>query len=510
VEGRPLSIADPDAVVIGAGPNGLVAACLLAEAGLRTLVLERHPHRAGGAVASESSTLPGYIHDVGAAFFPFAAASPAFEALKLDEMGLRFVHADIQSCHPAPDGTVASIFRCDDETARSFGGKDGERWRRVMRWHRRVEPKLLATLLGPLPSIGAALRLGPVNLLRFAAIGLASGAGLAHRWFESPAARRVLPGLALHVDLGPQDPFSAPLGYMLGAMAATGGNAIPVGGAGAVTKALIGRLCAAGGALHLNADVTGLQVEKGRVRGLELADGTQIRVNKLVMANTEPVSLFNHLLPKEAVPSRLRRKMNRFRRGWGTFKMDWALDGPVPWQTADARRAAVIHAGDNVADLCRFTAEVRAGELPTNPYLVIGQQSLADPTRAPEGGHTLWAYSRVPPTLEGGWSAHQEAFADRVERRIEGLAPGFRSRIKARHIVAPPALQKMDANLVGGDLGGGSNQWRNQLVFRPAFPYFRYATPVAGLYLCSSYAHPGAGVHGMCGFNAARVALNRL
>jgi phytoene dehydrogenase-like protein len=168
----------------------------------------------------------------------------------------------------------------------------------------------------------------------------------------------------------------------------------------------------------------------------------------------------------------------------------------------------VVHAGDDLDDLSRFTAQVRRGELPDNPYLVIGQQSLVDPTRAPAGRHTLWAYSRVPSHPAGGWAAHAEAFADRVEARIEGLAPGFRASILARSIVTPEGLQAMDENLVGGDLGGGSNAWNRQLLFRPLFPWFRYRMPVERLYLCSSYAHPGAGVHGMCGYNAARVALH--
>ena len=497
-------------MVIGAGPNGLVAACVLAEAGLSTLVLERHPRRAGGAVASEAATLPGYLHDVGAAFFPFASASPAFAALRLDQVGLRFAHAEVQSCHPAPDGSAASIYRDDDLTARSFGGADGDRWRRVMRWHRRVEPRLLATLLGPLPSFGAALRLGPLDLLRFAAIGLSSGAGLARRWFQSEAARRVLPGLALHVDLGPHDPFSAALGYMLGTMAASGGNAVPLGGAQAVTRALLARLNGAGGRVRLGAEVARIDLDGKRARGVRLADGEQIAARRVILANTDAAALFLRLLPERVVSGRLRRAMGRFRRGWGTFKVDWALDGPVPWTHGEARRAAVVHAGDSLADLACFTAEVRGGALPSNPYLVIGQQSLVDPSRAPEGGHTLWAYSRVPPTPAGGWASVRERFADQVEARIERLAPGFRTHIRARRVVTPPDLEAMNPNLVGGDLGGGSNGWRNQLLFRPVFPYFRYRTPVEALYLCSSYAHPGAGVHGMCGFNAARVALTRL
>jgi phytoene dehydrogenase-like protein len=202
--------------------------------------------------------------------------------------------------------------------------------------------------------------------------------------------------------------------------------------------------------------------------------------------------------------------MERFPQGWGTFKVDWALSSPVPWAVPEARRAAVVHAGDSLDDLERFTAQVRRGELPDNPYLVIGQQSLVDPTRAPPGKHTLWAYSRVPGHPPGGWQTHAEAFADRLDARIEGLAPGFRSTVLARRIVAPPDLEAMDANLVGGDLGGGSNAWHRQLVFRPLFPYFRHRMPVEGLYLCSSYAHPGAGVHGMCGYNAAQIVLRDL
>jgi len=183
----------------------------------------------------------------------------------------------------------------------------------------------------------------------------------------------------------------------------------------------------------------------------------------------------------------------------------------VPWAAEPARRAAVVHAGDDVDDLARFTAQVRRGELPDNPYLVIGQQSLADPSRAPAGQHTLWAYSRVPSRLGAtddlGWAAAKEAFADRVDARIEQLAPGFRAQVLARHVVSPMDLQRMDANLRGGDLGGGSNAWHRQLIFRPAFPWFDYATPIRGLYLGSSYAHPGAGAHGQCGYNAAQRAL---
>ncbi len=202
--------------------------------------------------------------------------------------------------------------------------------------------------------------------------------------------------------------------------------------------------------------------------------------------------------------------MRRFRQGWGTFKVDWALSGAVPWTAAEARESAVVHAGESVDDLSRFTREARAGRLPERPYLVVGQQSLADPSRAPSGRHTLYCYTHVPSQVEGGWATARERFADVVEARLEELAPGFRANILARSIQSPADLEAGNANLVGGDLGGGSNAWNRQLLFRPIFPYFRYRMPVAGLYLCSSYTHPGAGVHGMCGANAAEIAAGDL
>jgi phytoene dehydrogenase-like protein len=212
------------------------------------------------------------------------------------------------------------------------------------------------------------------------------------------------------------------------------------------------------------------------------------------------------MLPRRDVPGWLVRRMRRFEQGFGTFKLDWALSEPVPWRVEAAQKSAVVHAAENLDDLAEFVAEIRAGELPRSPYLVMGQHTLVDPSRAPAGRHTLYAYSRVPAHAPGGWSEARERFADRVEERIESLAPGFRKTVLARHALSPSDLEGMNQNLRGGDLGGGSNAWNHQLVFRPVFPYFRYRTPVSRLYLCSSYAHPGAGVHGMCGYNAARIA----
>jgi phytoene dehydrogenase-like protein len=493
-----------DAVVIGAGPNGLTAAATLARHGWSVLVLEAKS-RPGGAVYSEELTQPGYIHDVGAAFFPFADHSPAFRFLDLIGAGLRWCNARRESCHPAPDGSCASIARDIDLSAASFG-EDGPAWRRLATWQARMGRRLVEALLAPLPALGAALRLGPANLTRLGLAGLTSPAAFARRRFRTEAARRVIPALALHVDLGPEDFAGTGLGLVLALLAADTGFRVPVGGARAVTMALLRRLEEKGGTLRLNSHVDAIMVRDRRAVAVRTMQGDEIPVRRAVLADVTAPSLFLRLLPEDAVGGWVRRWMRRFRFGWGTFKMDWALAGPVPWSADEARESVVVHAGDSIADLIAFTRQVRRGELPANPYLVIGQQSLADPSRAPAGHHTLWAYSRVPPTMPGGWAKHRELFADRIEERIEGLAPGFRSLILGRSVQAPSDLEAMDENLVGGDLGGGSAHFDQQLFFRPMFPYFRYRTPVRGVYLASASTHPGAGVHGACGYNAARMA----
>jgi phytoene dehydrogenase-like protein len=495
-----------DAVIIGAGPNGLTAAATLARRGWKVLVLEAQG-RPGGAVWSLPLTLPGYLHDVGAAFFPFAFDSPAFRHLDLAGAGLRWCHARRDSCHPAPDGSSVAISRDLEETVRSFGS-DGPAWRRLGLWQRAMGERLAAALLAPLPGLGPAWRLGPFHLLRFARMALRSTAGFARRHFQTEAARRVIPGLALHADVGPDDSGGTALGLVLALLAAGSGFPVPAGGARAITDALLRRLAEHRGEIRLDTRVVRILVRAGRAVGVRTEKGDEFPAGRAVLADVGAPALFLKMLSGHETTWWLRHRMRRFRYGWGTFKVDWALSGPVPWTSAEARESAVVHAGDSLEDLRAFTRQVRAGELPRNPYLVIGQQSLADPGRAPPGGQTLWAYSHVPSEVEGGWKQHREAFADRIEARLEGLAPGFRGLVRGRHIASPTDLEAMDENLVGGDLGGGSSHLDHQLIFRPAFPYFRYATPVKGLYLASASAHPGGGVHGACGFNAALRALH--
>jgi phytoene dehydrogenase-like protein len=504
-------VRDPDVIVVGSGPNGLVAANIMSRQGFRVLVLEANPRRPGGALGSEELTLPGFVHDVGAAFFPFAKSSPAFRELDLAQAGVKWLHLPFESCHPALDGSYACIARDAELAAAHFGTpRDGEAWRKLAASHASMEPELLRLLLGTFPSFVPALKLGLGNLSKVLWRFARSGESLARSLFHSEAARRVLPSLGLHVDVGPQDWFGAGLSYVLGMTASTGGYAIPAGGAQSMTNALVTLLESCGGRLRLGARVTKIVVADRRAAAVRLENGEELRARLGIIADTAAPTLYLKLLDERVLPKWVLWRMRHFLQGFGTFKLDLALSASVPWANEQARSSAVVHVSENLQDLERFTREIRSGRLPEQPYLVVGQQSLADPFRAPHAQHTLYCYTHVPSYIDGGWATQGEAFADRVCQRLEALAPGFSELVLARRISTPPDLEAMNANLIGGDLGGGGNAWHQQLLFRPLFPYFRYRTPVKGLYLCSSYTHPGGGVHGMCGYNAARVAARDL
>lgn len=494
-----------DVVIIGSGPNGLVAAAHLGRAGYDVTVLEA-ASEPGGAVRTHEATLPGYRHDVGAAFFPFGAASRALVELDLPGAGLVWKHAAFDSAHPALDGTSAAITR-DPARLEEALGADAPAWEKLTRWYKALETELLDVLLSTFPPVKAGLRIAPWKLLPLVTAALSSGRGFASARFTTEAARRMLPALALHTDVGPDDDLGAIIGFMLAMTASSGGFAVPEGGAGAITDALLVRLAEHRTRVVVSDRVVRIDVEHGRAVRVRCASGAVHEARHAVLADTAPDALYLDLLDHRHVPASIRDRMRAFDHGFATFKVDWALAGPVPWRDALSREAAVVHTGESLDDLARFTREVRSGALPTLPYLVIGQQSIVDPTRAPAGGHTLYAYSRVPAAPAGGWDAHRERFADRIEDRIEGLAPGFKKIVRARVILDPGRLERMNDNLRQGDITGGSAGIQNQLFLRPFFPYFRYRTPVRGLYLGSAYTHPGAGVHGACGYNAAKAIL---
>ena len=500
--------ADPEAVVIGSGPNGLVAACLLAIQGLRVDVIETNPRHPGGAVASAELTVPGFVHDVGATFFPFARLSPAFAALDLEARGITWCNARFETCHVTRGDEHCCVARYSGAPNSKFAdAEDAARWERLAQWAAEIAEALFESLWRPFPSWP---RLGLRDALRVAAIFARSGRHLAHRNFRSEPARCLWPALALHTDVGPDDALGAGIGFALGVAASAVGFPVPQGGAQRITNALVRLLERHGGRLHLGTRAVRIVVSRGRAVAVRTADGTEIPAERAVLVDTSAPSLLVDLLEARTVPRWVRRRMERFTSGWGTFKVDWALTDAVPWLAEGARQSAVVHTGESLEDLARFTTEVRDGRLPTSPFLVVGQPSLLDPSRAPPGHHTLSAYTHVPTGTTAQWDADREHFADRIEASIERLAPGFQSSILGRHLATPRDLERSNANLLGGDIGGGSARWYHQLCFRPLFPFFRYQMPVRNVVLCSSYAHPGGGVHGMCGFNAARRVLAHL
>lgn len=508
-------MADVDALVIGSGPNGLVAADMLARRGWEVLVCEGF-EAPGGGVRSEEATLPGYIHDHCAGFFPLAMLSE-----QLRDLPVRWLRGVVESAHPRPDGSCAWLAADIDETARALDGEapgDGAAWKAMIGWLDGIRGPFLDTLLTPVPNIRAAarmaLKLRLKGLLRLARTSVVPVRDLADQEFLGRGPGTILTAFALHSDLGPEQAVSGVFALVLAYLAQTVGFTVPEGGAGRLSDALVARLHERSGRIRCSAPVTSVIVRGGRAAAVRAA-GEEIGVRHAVLADTGAPALFRDLVGEEHLPGRFLDGLRRFRYGAGVFKVDWALGGPVPWSAEPCRRAATVHVGDDVDDMSRVTNEVVRGLLPAQPYLILGQQSLLDPSRAPAGHHTLWGYTHVPSQPRGdaadeieagSWEAMREAMADRVERRIEHLAPGFRDSILARRIITPTDFERTNPNLVGGEHNGGTGQAHQQLVFRPVPGWFRYRTPVKGLYLASASAHPGGGVHGACGAGAAKAA----
>ncbi|MFH9118635.1 phytoene desaturase family protein [Streptomyces globisporus] len=513
----------PDAVVIGAGPNGLVAANLLAAAGWSVEVLEAQPEP-GGAVRSDRGVHPDYVSDLFSAFYPLAAASPVLSGLALQEEGLEWSRAPRVLAHPLPDGRCAVLERGARETAAgldTFVAGDGAAWLDLYGTWTRLGPDILRALFTPFPPVRAAVRLGAklraAGGLRLVRTMVLPVRRLGEEGFRGEGARLLLAGNALHADLGPEAAGSGGYGWLMSMLGQTYGFPVPVGGAGALTSALVRRLERHGGVVRCGERVEEVVVRAGRAVGVRTASGESVPASRAVLADVSAPALYGQLVDSRFLPDQLLSDMRRFQWDFATFKVDWALNGPVPWTADEASTAGTVHLADGVDGLTRFAAQIATGHVPDRPFLLFGQMTTADTTRSPAGTESAWAYTHVPHRIkgdagEGGltgqWDrSEQEAMADRMEHEIERWAPGFRSRVLSRRILAPPTIESMNANLFGGAINGGTAAAHQQLVFRPMPGTGRPETPVKNLYLASASAHPGGGVHGAPGANAARAAL---
>jgi phytoene dehydrogenase-like protein len=463
-----------NACVIGSGPNGLTAAIVLAQAGLRTTVFEAESTIGGGARSAEL-TLPGFVHDVCSAVHPLAASSPAFASFPLARHGLEWIQPPLPLAHPLDNGSAAAMAMSLDDTCAGLG-RDGPAYRRaiaplVRRW-RELVPMIQAPLLR--------VPVHPWLLARFGAIAFWPAAPLARLLFRTEAARALFAGNAAHSVLPLDALGSAAFGWVLAAAGHAVGWPIPRGGSQAIANALASYFESLGGRIVTNSRIGSLD---------ELPDAS------LVLCDVTPRQFA--AIAGNRLPDRFHRQLEAYRYGPGVFKIDWALSAPIPWKAAECFRAGTVHVGGTLDEIAA-SERAMSGTTPSDrPFVLVAQPSLFDDSRAPAGQHTAWAYCHVP-------HASTSDMTGPIESQVERFAPGFRTRILARHTMTPADLERHNANLVGGDITGGAQDLR-QLVLRPT--RLLYRTPLDGVYLCSSSTPPGGAVHGMCGFHAAHAAL---
>jgi phytoene dehydrogenase-like protein len=511
-------MADYDAIVCGGGSNGLAAAIRLAEAGWSVCLLEANQDL-GGAARTLESTLPGFKHDFGAAFFPLVAPSPSIIGQDLGPYGLRFVHARVPAAHPFPGNQAIALGRSAIETASSIDKVhlgDGAAWFALDEAFGEVMKPFLRAQMQRWPFEELARVVGRLRLagsLQFARMVVSGVSSVAQR-FESEQAKAFLTGPAMHADLQPEEPGTGIYALLLWMLGQRFGMPVVEGGTGRITDALAAKARHEGVEILTGRRVDRIVVSGGRAVAVEAA-GEAFRARRAVICALE-VDALVRLAGPESFPPRALAEIRYYRPGLGTFKVDWALDGQVPWAAEECRRAGTIHVGDSVTDMSRSVWEASHGLLPAKPTLILGQQSLADPSRAPAGKHTLWGYAHVPsvptgdaarPRAKATWERSADPFLERMEAAIEAHAPGFRDLVLARKVWTPGELEAADASLAGGDLQAGSFAVDQQLLFRPGPSWWRWGTPVKGLYLGGASAPPGAGVHGACGDLAARQAL---
>jgi phytoene dehydrogenase-like protein len=468
----------PDAIVVGAGPNGLAAAITIARAGRSVVVYEAAPTPGGGARSAEL-TLPGFSHDPCSAIHPTALASPFLRSLDLARLGVEWIHSPAPLAHPLDGGNAAVLELSVAETASKLGA-DGPAWRRTYGPLVRAADGLVPELMGPVVHLPR----HPLALARFGLPGLRSASGFGRSTFAGEEARALFAGLAAHSMVALDRPLTASFGLAFGLFGHAFGWPMARGGSQRITDALVAALRELGGEI----------VTDNRVGSI-----AELPPAQALLFDVTPRQLV--AIAGDRLPAAYRRRLAAYRYGPGTFKIDWALSGPVPWLADGPRRAATLHLGGTLDEIAAAEADVAAGRHPDRPFVLFVQQTPFDASRAPAGWHTAWAYCHVP-------SGSTVDMTGRIEDQVERYAPGFRDLIIARSVRDPAALESYDENYVGGDINGGLQDWR-QLIFRPIPRLDPYATGARGIYLCSSSTPPGGGVHGMSGHLAARSALRR-
>jgi phytoene dehydrogenase-like protein len=490
-----------DAIVVGAGHNGLVAANRLVDAGWDVQVIEATP-QPGGAVRSGFVTAPGYLSDLFSSFYPLGYASPILTALGLDDHGLTWAHAPDVLAHLLPDGRAAVINRDLATTMASmeqFAPGDGERWSHAYDDWRQVSQQILEVLFTPFPPVvsglGLVRRLRVGGGLRLARRLLLSVRQLGDELFRGEGAQLALAGCTMHTDLSPDEAGGGVYGWLLAMLGQETGWPVPVGGAQRITDALVSRLTQRGGRIEYDTPVNRILIAGGRAMGVRTADGRDWRAKRAVLADVPAPALYLDLVGARALPTRLVEDLAHFRWDGATVKVDWAVSSKLPWRNPSVAGAGTVHLGADLNGLTRYAAQLAVDKVPKHPFLLLGQLTTADATRSPEGTESVWSYTHLP--HRQSWSAEE------IDRHVEKMDS------VGRNVFSPADLQAENPSLVGGALGGGTAAAFQQLFLRPIPGLGRSDTPIDRLYLASASAHPGGGVHGAPGANAARAALAR-
>jgi len=469
----------PDAIVVGSGPNGLTAAIMLARAGLKTVLREAQA-TIGGGLRSSELTLPGFTHDVCSAVHPLALSSPVFRTLPLADFGLEWVQPPAALAHPLDGGKAVMLERSPDATAAALGA-GGRDWLKLHAAFAEAWEELSGDVLSP----PVRFPKHPILMARFGLQALRTAVGLARGALHGTEARALFAGNAAHSFLPLETPGTAAFGLLLSVAGHAVGWPIARGGSQRLADALAGYFRSLGGEIQIDAPVERLDEVRGaRVVILDLTPRQIVRIGGATL------------------PEGYRRALERYRYGAAAFKLDWALDGPVPWSAPECARAATVHLGGTLEEVAASEAAPARGEVNDRPFVLLVQPTLFDPSRAPAGKHIAWAYCHVP-------NGCTMDLTDRIERQVERFAPGFRDRVLARSVITPADFERRNANLVGGDISGGMMDLR-QVFARPVPSLTPYRTPLRGVYLCSASTPPGGGAHGMGGYHAAKAALARL